>query len=162
MRCKIFKVSQISGCMTSVYSVIIDNNQDALFDKFLKRSSILFKSETIDILKRLYTIGNTTGAREHFFKLNEGSPGDGVCALFDSPDKNLRLYCIRYGSQIIILGNGGIKEKSIRTLQEDSHLKEANYFLRRLSYVITEKIKSKEIYFSGNGLEFEGELEFDI
>ena len=148
--------------MTSVYSVIIDNDQDPLFDKFLKRSSILFKSETIDILKRLYTIGNKTGAREHFFKLNEGSPGDGVCALFDSPDKNLRLYCIRYGSQIIILGNGGIKEKSIRTLQEDSHLKEANYFLRRLSYVITEKIKSKEIYFSGNGLELEGELEFDI
>lgn len=148
--------------MTSVYSVIIDNDQDPLFDKFLKRSSILFKSETIDILKRLYTIGNTTGAREHFFKLNEGSPGDGVCALFDSPDKNLRLYCIRYGSQIIILGNGGIKEKSIRTLQEDSHLKEANYFLRRLSYVITEKIKSKEMCFSGNGLELEGELEFDI
>ncbi len=148
--------------MTSVYSVIIDNDQDPLFDKFLKRSSILFKSETIDILKRLYTIGNKTGAREHFFKLNEGSPGDGVCALFDSPDKNLRLYCIRYGSQIIILGNGGIKEKSIRTLQEDSHLKEANYFLRRLSYVITEKIKSKEMCFSGNGLELEGELEFDI
>lgn len=58
------------------------------------------------MVQRLKIIGTKTGAREQFFKLHEGNPGDGVCALFDLPDKNLRLYCIRYNTQIIILGGG--------------------------------------------------------
>jgi len=56
---------------------------------------------------RLKIIGNETGARESFFKTKEGIPGDGVCTLYDTPDKKLRLYCIRYGKQLIIIGAGG-------------------------------------------------------
>ncbi|UVR14472.1 hypothetical protein [Parabacteroides distasonis] len=64
-----------------------------------------------------------TGAAEHFFKLNEGKPGDGVCALFDSPDKKLRIYCIRFANVAIVVGGGGYKPKNIRAYQESSSLK---------------------------------------
>lgn len=162
MKCKLVKIRQLSGSQSSVYSICVSGSNQSLFEEFLEVNSVLFKSETIDIIKRIKTIGQKTGAREHFFKINEGKPGDGVCALYDDPESNLRLYCIRYGTQIIILGGGGHKPKSIRALQEKEDLKDANYLLRELSIKITEKIKDGEVKFSQDGLEFIGDLEFDI
>jgi hypothetical protein len=112
------------------------------------------------MVQRLKTIGTKTGAREQFFKLHEGNPGDGVCALFDLPDKNLRLYCIRYNTQIIILGGGGIK--LVRAFQQDSKLTKENYLLRELSKQITERIKEKDIRFSKDGNDFEGDFAFNL
>jgi hypothetical protein len=64
-----------------------------------------------------------TGARATFFKEFEGSPGDGVCALYDMPGKQLRLYCIKFGMTAIILGGGGPKGKEVRSWQDDPVLK---------------------------------------
>ncbi|MFO7924341.1 MAG: hypothetical protein R6U58_11680 [Bacteroidales bacterium] len=156
------KLDKLSGKSASIYSVVIDDEQETLLDKFLKEYSISFKNETFDILKRLKTIGHKTGARAHFFKEREGRPGDGVCALYDDPDSNLRLYCIRYGTQIVVVGRGGYKAKLIRAFQENKTLKEANYFLRQLSIQITERIKENDIIYINDHLDFEGDLEFEI
>ena len=131
-----------------------------MFERFLLENSISFKSEIKNILERLRTINEKTGARESFFKPNEGKPGDLVCALFDVPNSNLRLYCIRFGSSLIILGGGGEKKKSVKALQEVDKLKEENYLLREISARIAERIKEKEITFSYDGTEITGELEF--
>lgn len=101
-----------------------------------------------------------TSAQEHFFKLYEGKLGDGVCALYDEPDAKLRLYCIRYGSAIVIIGGGGPKEKSIREFQQNKKLTNENYLLREISQTITGKMKSGDIRFSDDELEFEGNLDF--
>ena len=113
-------------------------------------------------MARLKTIANKTGAREHFFKINEGIPGDGVCALYDEPNKKLRLYCIRFGTQTIILGGGGEKIKTARAFQEIQKLKDENYLLRQISQTITHKIKERELYFAENEMDFIGSLEFYI
>jgi hypothetical protein len=161
MSYKIVDLSQFSGNKTSIYSIYINDEQQTLFERFVKENISLFKSETIDIVKRLKTINNKTGAKEHFFKLDEGTPGDGICALYDTPNSNLRLYCIRYGSSILILGGGGNKPKNIRALQDDEKLKDENYLLRIISKQITERITNKEIYFSNDGTELLGNLEFE-
>ena len=70
----------------------------------------------MNFLERIRTINEKTGARESFFKPNEGKPGDLVCALFDIPNSNLRLYCIRFGNSLIILGGGGEKKKTIKVV----------------------------------------------
>ena len=160
MKFKIVKLNQFSGNKAGVYSVVLNNDEETLFNKFVRENIISFKSETKDILKRIYSIGHSTGARIQFFKEWEGKPGDGVCALYDNPDSNLRLYCIRYGTQLIIAGGGGHKPKTISALQEDKKLKGENYFLRELSALITERIKEKEIKFSDDDLDFIGNLEF--
>jgi len=64
--------------------------------------------------------------------------------------------------QLIIVGGGGHKPKTISALQEDEKLKGENYFLRELSALITERIKEKEIKFSDDDLDFIGNLEFII
>ena len=83
-----------------------------------------FHNEIKDINKKLYTIGNTTGARLSYFKEREGKPGDLVCALYEKPKINLRLYCIRFGHSVIIRCGGGPKNNYTRAWQDDKKLNE--------------------------------------
>jgi len=161
MKCKIVKLESLSGEMASIYSVVLNDEKHTLFENFIFEHINSFKTELSDILKRLRTIGNKTGAREIFFKPDEGKPGDGVCALYDVPNKKLRLYCIRYGTTNIILGGGGEKPKNIRKLQDSKKLKDANYILREISEEITLRIKSREILFSYESDDLTGNLEFN-
>jgi hypothetical protein len=162
MKCRLVKISELSGNNASIYSVFIISDNKTILDKFIVKYSISYKCEIIDILTRLKTIGKKTGARENFFKLNEGKPGDGVCALFDEPVKNLRVYCIRYGSITLIVGGGGVKPKSIKAFQEDPVLKYENELMRKLSEKITARLKAGDINFSENGMDFEGDFEFNL
>lgn len=157
-KCELVKLQNLSGSKASIYTIFVDDDTESLFDKFLKENSTSFKREIEDIIIRLNTIGKETGARQHFFKEKEGTLGDGVCALYDEPGKELRLYCIRYGNRLVVLGSGGFKSKDIRAFQEDKKLEDENYFLRWLSKAITEKMKEKEIGLTDDGLDFEGEL----
>ncbi|WP_396153351.1 hypothetical protein [Flavobacterium sp.] len=161
MECKLVKIDALSGNETSVYTLYIEDEKKTLFDLFLLENKNSHIEEVNDIVKRIQSIGNV-GAKEHFFKINEGNLGDGVCALYDSPNSNLRLYCIRYGTQIVLLGNGGYKPKTIKSLQEDEKLTEENYLLRKLSKEITQKLKEKDITIINEGKDFEGDLTFDL
>ncbi len=129
-------------------------------DIFINENINLHKSELKDIFKRLTVIGKHTGARESFFKLFEGEPSDGVCALYDLPGKSLRLYCIRYGSLMLILGGGGPKPKKVKGLQDDKKLTYENYFLRQVVKDIKEKMELGEIEIAKDGTELLGNLEF--
>ena len=161
MKLSLKKLHRISGNGASIYVVQFEGETETSLDKFITENSASFKSETKDIVRRLKSIGLKTGARPQFFKENEGAPGDGVCALYDDPDSHLRLYCIRYGTQIIVVGGGGHKPKTKRTLQEDEKLTEENYFLRWLSSQITQRIKDKEIRYTKDHFDFDGNLEFE-
>ncbi len=157
-KCQLIKIPKLSGSRGSIYTILVDEEENTSFKNFVLNNQNLFKSEIKDIVARLKTMGSKTGMREYFFKLKEGNPGDGVCALYDEDNSNLRLYCIRYGSQLIIIGGGGHKPKSIRTFQEDANLERENYILRELSKLITEKMRDREIHFSEDGMDFEGDL----
>jgi len=161
MKCRLVKLDDLSGKKASVYSIIISGESETLYEKFIQENLGSFKSELLDINTRLNVIGKRTGARDHFFKSNEGKFGDGICALYDDPEKHLRLYCIKFWTQIVVLGGGGPKFKNIRALQEDEKLTKENYFLRDLSKRITEKILEKDIAFSSDYLNFIGDLEFN-
>ena len=75
----------------------------------------------------------------------------------DAPGKKLRLYCIRYGALIVIIGG----PKKARKFQEDKKLKDENFFLRKLPAGITKRIRNNEIWYSENYMEFEGNLTFN-
>ena len=160
MKYRIVKLTNFSGKEASVYTIKDLSTNETLFDQFIKNNLSSSSREIKNILIRLQTIGNETGAREHFFKIKEGTLGDGVCALYDKPKSKLRLYCIRYGMNLIILGNGAPKSKQIRTFQDDDKLTEANYFLRRLSKEIKDRTTAGEICFTNDGMDLEGNLNF--
>jgi hypothetical protein len=160
MKCKLKKITHLSGNKASIYSVVMDGDTKTLYEIFLSENYNSFLSEITHINKRLQIIGTKTGAIDDFFKLYEGKYGDGVCALYDLPKFKLRLYCIKYGTQIIILGGGGAKSKKTKALQDDPKLKSENYFLRWLSEQITVRLQS-DIHISDDGLDLLGDLEFE-
>ncbi len=153
------ELDDISGKEATIYSLLNKESNKTLYDKFIEENKASHLDEIKDITSRLHTIGNITGSKHNFFKHNEGNLGDGVCALYDVKKKNLRLYCIRYGKSLLIIGGGGVKPKNIRSLQESDKLKSENYILREAVKEITKKMKEKEIrietdeigeYFDGN------------
>jgi hypothetical protein len=160
---RIVKLEKFSGSEASIYSVILEEDeseQKTLFEHFIAENITNHHEEVKDIASRLITIGTKTGARDIFFKDHEGKPGDGVCALFDNPDKNLRLYCIRFGKGILVVGGGGHKPKSIKALQESKKLKEENDYMRIVSSEIAYRIREKEIEISPDGTELFGDFKF--
>jgi hypothetical protein len=89
MNYKLVKLTKFSGNEGSIYSIYVFDGRKTLFDTFIKENIISFISELKDISSRLNITGHRTGARDQFFKENEGNPGDGVCALYDQPESNL-------------------------------------------------------------------------
>jgi hypothetical protein len=162
MNYKLLKISELSGNKASVYSLYSEEEKCTLFERFLRENEKSFKSEIFDILKRLNTIGKKEGAREHFFKTKEGKPGDLVCALYDMPDSHLRLYCMRLGSSLIILGGGGYKPKTIKALQSDPKLSFENSQMVKLSGEILKRLKNKEIGYVNDFMDLEGDLDFEF
>ena len=131
---EIVALDEFDGQGAVLYSISLDDQQETLYDDFLREYNELFPDEVKDIVDRLDAI-TRLGARPHFFKENQGAlgAGDGIVALFDLPGKHLRLYCIRFGTVALIIGGGGSKPKTIRAFQEDVKLTKENYQLRALS-----------------------------
>jgi hypothetical protein len=146
MKFELVELIDFSGPKASIYSVYLEDEEQTLFDKFLLENENTFRSEIISILDKIDKIAFRFGAERMFFKENEGRLGDLVCALYDSPDSNLRLYCIRLGKSIIILGGGGEKPKSIRSFQENEKLTKENSLIRQFSEILYEKMLEKDIF----------------
>jgi len=114
----------LSGNKSSIYSIVTEAGKMTFFDQFIARHKDGFIQDLMNVIGRLRSIGNITGAVETYFKLDEGLEwNDLVCAFYDIPDKHLRLYCIRLNDNIIILGNGG--PKNVRAWQDDPKLTRA-------------------------------------
>jgi len=161
MKIRLVKLRQLCGDEASIYSVVHESDKTTLFEKFIKENENSFKSELNDIVLRLKTMGEDTGAREHYFKTEEGVPGDGVCALYDKPKNKLRLYCIRYGTTLLVLGGGGHKPKHMKKLQDDPKLTKENMIMRNVSKLINLKRSEGDISFSDDYYEFVGNLELN-
>jgi hypothetical protein len=70
------------------------------------------------------------------------------------------MYCIRFGTFLIILGGGGFKPKSISAFQEDDKLTAENFLMRKVSRDIYQRLKEGEIEYTNDNKDFEGNLEF--
>ena len=160
MKYRIVELSNLSGSEAVFYSIIRESESNTVFEKFLLENQSNFGDEVIDIVNRLKVIANDTGAREQFFKLKEGKLGDLVCALYDNPDKKLRLYCIRFGKQTVLLGGGSDKPANVQSWQEDKKLSEEANLMIKVSKDIHQKILDREITWSEDGFELLGDLDF--
>lgn len=163
MNYRLVKLKSFSGSKATVYSVILqahEATQTTLYDRFIIENKAAFPTEVKSIAQKLITIGHKTGANENFFKDWEGKPGDGVCALYDDPDKSLRLYCIKFGRTVLVVGGGGHKPPGMRALQEDEKLTDENELMRQVSKDLAQRIRDKEITWSDDELELLGDFNF--
>jgi putative component of toxin-antitoxin plasmid stabilization module len=161
MEFELVKLAGFSNDEVSVYTLLNCDTGISLFQSFIQENQHEFPDEVKDIAKRILSF-KEVGARENFFKINEGKPGDGVCALYDDEKSNLRLYCIRYGTVLVVLGSGGHKPKTTRRLQETKKLEDENQIMRNLSAEIEKRRRNGDLSFSKDFLEIDGDMIFNL
>lgn len=149
MKVELIEITQLSGQKSHFYTVIIDGAEETLYTAFTKEHIGEYADEIREMMTRMYLMGHRQGSQEWFFKMREGTITDNVVALYDRPDRKLRLYCLRYGNATVILGGGG--PKSTRTYQEDPKLHSNVLLLQRISKIIDEAIRNKELRIDENG-----------
>jgi DNA-binding protein Fis len=157
VKSKLVYFKHLSGDKASVYSIVSEESKSPLLDHFISTYKSNYTQDLISIVGRLKSIGNSVGALETYFKHDEGLEWDDlVCALYDIPDKHLRLYCIRLSEHIIVVGNGG--PKNVRAWQDDTKLSREVNEMMHYSKIIRTKLKDGSLRISEDGLKFEGDL----
>ena len=130
-----------------MFSICFDGSEVSEFEKFLNefKDNATYNKDFNVILLALSKIIDK-GDLERFFR-NEGRMNDNVKALaIDS--RKLRLYCLRISDQILILGNGGVK--NTRTYQEDSKLSGYVMDLQTFDKVLLKAQKSGKVTIEKN------------
>lgn len=162
MEYRLEKIENLSGRKASIYTLRPVKGGNSLLENFVLENKVKFKDEVIEIYNRLKQIGKSTGIREGFIKEKEGNLFDGVIALYDQEGSNLRVYGVKFGSSLLIIGGGGFKPKSIRALQDDDKLNNENQIMKSISLEITRKMKEKEMKIINDFMDFEGDFNFEI
>ena len=157
---RIVKITDLSGDGCKIYSVARDGSEDTLLESFIDEFDNDYTAQIDEILNKLRFMGMEVGAREGFFRMNEGRPGDGVVALLNAPGFPLRLYGIRFGTSLLILGSGGLKERRIRSWQEDFKLRSAAEQMIKVSYLISRRVIDRVIVLKPDGT-IEGNVYFE-
>ena len=147
MRFEIVDIEELSGSKAKIYSIMFDGEDSTLLDRFFEDNRE-FEEELKEIALKLKIMGETTGCRENFFKVYEGSPGDGVVALWY---RNIRLYCLRYDNTCIFIGSGGYKPPDIRAYQEDPALNAKVSQMKDIAAVINSAIIDKDLIIKEDG-----------
>jgi hypothetical protein len=103
----------------SLYSISFEMDRTTEFERFLKKFEAEASLNT-DYQKVLYALSIILdkGALERYFR-PEGRMNDNLCALPIESGK-IRLYCLRISDEILILGNGDVKQTA--TYEEDAKL----------------------------------------
>ena len=122
----------------ALYSISFEKDGTPEFEKFVAEFEMnaTFNRDYQRIIAALQAILRI-GALERFFR-PEGSRNDSVQALPIESGK-LRLYCLRLSDQVVILGNGGVK--NTRTYEEDPKLYGYVLDLQRFEKILGENIE---------------------
>ena len=122
---------------SSLYSISFEMDGTTEFEKFVAEFEInaTYNRDYQRIIAALQAILRI-GALERFFR-PEGNMNDSVQALPVESGK-LRLYCLRLSDQIVIIGNGGVK--NTRTYEEDPKLYGYVLDLQKFEKILNESI----------------------
>jgi hypothetical protein len=126
-----------------LYSISFNDDNQSEFDKFLLKfkDNAVYNDSFNSIIKVLSHMLEV-GVKERYFR-NEG----GNIKALGLDSKKLRLYCLRISDQILIVGNGGIK--NTRTYQEDDELNGYVMNLKAFNKMLNDAIKKGLVTIEG-------------
>lgn len=146
----------LSGNACAYYTLMNESTGALLLEDFFVKNVVNHRAEVIKIRNRLTAMAKEFGAEERYFKTKEGRPGDLVSALYDDRKSHLRLYCARFGTCLVVLGDGGLKPKNIKAYQEKVDLARAAEVMKQWSEQFYQKQKDSELKIVDGGYRIEG------
>ena len=143
----------------TLYSISFEKDGTTEFEKFVAEFEMNaeYNSDYQRIIAALQVILDK-GALERFFR-PEGKMNDNVHAIPIEGGK-LRLYCLRISEQIVILGNGGVK--NTKSYQEDPKLYGYVLDLQRFEKILKENIDKGYISVDEKELHGSDQITFEI
>lgn len=161
MNYRIVQFKDLSGRKAKIYSLIENDDEISLFERFVNENNDQFPSEIEAIYIQLEKMGNIVGTQEYFFKHNEGNLGDGVCCLVDKTKNSptLRLFCYRHSNIAVILGGGG--PKFVKKYQDDPLLLNSANQIKAVAKKIHSYILENEISIDDKGV-IAGQIELEV
>lgn len=140
------------------YTIRIKGDAHTEAEKFLLKFPEGGESdEDIDVILSWLEKISEKGALERYFK-PEGKYGDGVCAIPIEVGNNVRLYCLRLSDDVLIIGNGDIKDAN--TWQNSPTLSKHVQLLIKTSRFINHRRQNGKIHCENKILA--GNLRFKI
>jgi len=143
------------GLKAAFYTIHFEHQEKSETAHFLE-NFVLTHRESIEIIvQEIIRMKDKRGANYNLFR-SEGA--NFLIALPQAKNHELRLYCIWINSEIVILGNGGIKK--VRTYQEDPTLKKIAQMLQKVNFLVTQRLENKSIWIENTALK--GNLSFKL
>ena len=148
-----------NGESATLYSICFDGNELSEFGRFIERfkDNASLQRDFYNIVRAVQLI-LSGGALERRFR-PEGKQGDGVCALPIDSGK-LRLYCLRMSDQVLVVGNGGLK--NVRRYEDSEELTGYVIDLQKFDAIIKEAKRKGLITYEKMGLEELTNKEFEL
>lgn len=143
----IVEMSDFSGEMAHIYSIMLSGEEETLLEQFFNENAA-HAEELRTIAEKLLVMGNDTGCRRDFFKHHEGASADGVAALRVG---QMRLYCLYFDRTAVFFGSGGFKSSNIRAYQEDAVLNAKAQQMRQIAARINRAIIDRDIVIEQDG-----------
>ncbi|MBR6930816.1 MAG: hypothetical protein IKH61_11420 [Bacteroidales bacterium] len=152
-------VSIAKSDQVGLYSICFNDDKETEFRKFLQK----FKDNAAlnkDYQAIIHAIDRiiANGALERNFRY-EGKMNDNVVALSVNSRK-LRLYCLRMSDQILIIGNGGVKDS--RTYEESEELSGYVMDLQKFDELLKQAQEEGLIYIEQNVITGIEEMTFKV
>lgn len=123
-----------------LFTICFEGESFSEFEKFISNYKDGYSKELSVILAAINKMLSASGFLERYFR-PEGKMRDGVCALPIESDR-LRLYCLRLSDNVLIAGNGGIKD--VKKYQECSELNGYVITLQKLDQALKVAVKKGE------------------
>lgn len=138
-KAKIQSVAQTEKA--GLFSICFEGESFSEFEKFVSKHKDAYSKDLNMILAAISHMLGASGFLERYFR-PESKMNDGVCALPLESGK-LRLYCLRVSDNVLIAGNGGVKD--VRRYEESEELNGYVITLQKLDKAIKMAIKKGNV-----------------
>ncbi len=141
-----------------IFSICFEGESFTEFEKFVTRHKEHYSKDLNIILAAINRMLQASGFLERYFR-PEGKMRDRVCALPLTSGK-LRLYCLRLSDNVLIAGNGGVKET--QRYEDSEELSGYVISLQNLDNAIRLAVKKGEVTIEEHSISNVEDKSFDI
>ena len=148
MKFSIINIEPLSGTKAKVYSVKFEEKYASELVIFVHKFHDTHPQIIDEAIQRIRLIAQREGFQNSFFR-RECSETHNVFRLFET--KDIRLYCIKFDTTLLLFGSGGIKKNKEKKLKDNPYLEKEVKKLQKIEDAINKRIKSGELSITSEG-----------
>ena len=148
MKFSIINIEPLSGTKAKVHSVKFEEKYASELTIFVHKFHDTHPQIVDEAIQRIRLIAQREGIQDSFFR-RECSETHNIFRLLET--KDIRLYCIKFDTTLLLFGSGGIKKNKENKLKDNPYLEKEVKKLQKVEDAINKRIKSGELSITSEG-----------